>query len=133
MPTLATLIDDHLAAYGDPDAARRAASVQRIWAADGQLVDPPLAASGHAGIVAQAGQLLGQFPGHRFVRCSGIDSHHGMARYAWQLVNADGVPVLEGIDIAQVDAQGLLLQVTGFFGPLPAHEATAVPGAAAAA
>jgi len=33
--------------------------------------------------------------------------------------------VLEGIDIAQLDAQGRLAQVTGFFGPLPALEAAA--------
>ena len=133
MPDLASLIDDHLAAYTDADAPRRAAVVQRIWAEGGQLVDPPLAATGHAGIVAQAVQLLTQFPGHRFVRSSGIDSHHGMARYAWRLVNADGTLVLEGIDIAQVDSQGRLQQVTGFFGPLPAHESAAAPAAVAAA
>lgn len=122
MPDLAHLIDAHLAAYADPDASRRAAAVQRIWAADGQLIDPPLAANGHAGIVQQAGQLLAQFPGHRFVRSSGIDHHHGTARYAWQLLGPDGAAVLEGIDIAQIDAQGLLSRVTGFFGPLPALE-----------
>jgi hypothetical protein len=116
------LIDTHLTAYADPDATRRATVVQRIWAAGGQLIDPPLAASGHAGILRQAEQLLAQFPGHRFVRSSGIDSHHGMARYAWQLIDPAGAAVLEGVDIAQIDAQGRLAQVTGFFGPLPARE-----------
>jgi hypothetical protein len=125
---LATLIDAHLAAYADPDTSRRTATVQRIWADGGRLVDPPLAASGHAGIVDQAGLLLGQFPGHRFLRSSGIDHHHGVARYGWQLVGPDGSVVLEGLDIAQVDASGRLQQVTGFFGPLPARE----PAAAAA-
>lgn len=120
MSDLATLIDAHLTAYADPDASRRAAVVQRIWAAGGQLIDPPLAATGHAQITQQAEQLLAQFPGHRFVRSSGIDSHHGMARYAWQLVGPAGSVVLEGIDIAQIDNQGRLAQVTGFFGPLPA-------------
>jgi hypothetical protein len=33
--------------------------------------------------------------------------------------------VLEGLDIAQVDASGRLQQVTGFFGPLPQREASA--------
>jgi hypothetical protein len=120
MSDLAILIDAHLAAYADPDANRRAAAVQRIWAAGGQLIDPPLAASGHAQISQQADQLLAQFPGHRFLRSSGIDSHHGMARYAWQLVGPAGAVVLEGIDFAQIDPQGRLAQVTGFFGPLPA-------------
>ena len=122
MSDLAILIDSHLAAYADPDASRRAAVVQRIWATGGQLIDPPLAASGHAEICQQADYLLAQFPGHRFVRSSGIDSHHGMARFAWHLVNPTGTVVLEGIDIARFDGQGLLAQVTGFFGPLPALE-----------
>ena len=122
MSDLAILIDAYLAAYTDADATRRAAVVQRIWAADGRLIDPPLAASGHAQISHQAEQLLAQFPGHRFVRSSGIDSHHGMARYAWQLVGPAGAVVLEGTDIAQIDPEGRLAQVTGFFGPLPVLE-----------
>jgi hypothetical protein len=122
MSALSVLIDAHLAAYADPEATRRAAVVQRIWAADGRLIDPPLAAIGHAQISQQADQLLAQFPGHRFVRRSGIDSHHGMARYAWHLVGPCGAVVLEGIDVAQIDPAGRLAQVTGFFGPLPSLE-----------
>lgn len=120
MPDFPTLIDEHLAAYTDPDPARRAGVVRRIWADGGQLIDPPLAAAGHAQIGQQAEQLLTQFPDHRFVRSSGIDSHHGMARYGWRLVNPEGDTVIEGLDIAQVDAEGRLERVTGFFGPLPA-------------
>ena len=120
MSELNALIDAHLAAYADPDASRRAAAVQRIWAAGGQLIDPPAAAIGHAQISQQADQLLAQFPGHRFVRSSGIDSHHGFARYGWQLLGPSGAVVLEGIDIAQLDPEGRLARVTGFFGPLPA-------------
>lgn len=122
MQELAALIDRHLAAYGEPDRARRAAAVGQIWSADAQLVDPPLAARGHAGIVDQSDALLAQFPGHRFRRVSGIDAHHGSARYAWQLLDPAGAVVLEGCDFAQLDADGRIAQITGFFGPLPALE-----------
>jgi hypothetical protein len=122
MHELTRLIDDHLAAYADPDPARRADAVRRLWASDAQLIDPPLAARGHAQIVAQAEQLLAQFPGHRFRRSSGIDAHHGLARYGWQLLDPAGQVVLEGCDFAQLDGSGRLTQVAGFFGPLPAHE-----------
>ncbi|MDP9043496.1 MAG: nuclear transport factor 2 family protein [Pseudomonadota bacterium] len=120
MSDLTSLIDAHLSSYADADAGRRAAVVERIWATDGQLIDPPMAATGHAQIGRQAEQLLAQFPGHHFVRSSGIDSHHDMARYAWQLVGPAGAVVLEGTDIVRIDAQGRLAQVTGFFGTLPA-------------
>lgn len=119
---LCRLIDDYLDAYGEPDKARRSDAVRRVWAEDAQLVDPPLAARGHAQIVAQADQLLAQFPGHRFRRSSGVDAHHGRARYAWQLLSPAGQVVLEGCDFAQVDEAGRLAQVAGFFGPLPARE-----------
>ena len=125
MNDITGLIDDYLDAYGEPDAVTRSAAVERLWAEDAQLIDPPLAARGHAQIIAQADQLLAQFPGHRFRRSSGIDAHHGLARYAWQLLNPAGQVVLEGCDFAQVDAGGRLVQVVGFFGPLPVHESAA--------
>ena len=125
MSDIQRLIDDHLAAYTDPDRQRRGAAVPRLWAEDAQLIDPPLAARGHAQIIDQAEQLLAQFPGHRFRRSSGIDLHHGVARYGWQLLAPGGQVVIEGIDFAQFDGQGRLAQVSGFFGPLPALETAA--------
>ena len=119
------LIDEHLAAYADPDRQRRSAAVRRLWVEDAQLIDPPLAARGHAQIIEQAEQLQAQFPGHRLRRSSGIDLHHGVARYGWQLLAPGGAVVLEGIDFAQFDGDGRLARVTGFFGPLPALEAAA--------
>jgi SnoaL-like domain len=119
------LIDDYLDAYGEPDKARRSAAVTRLWAEDAQLIDPPLAARGHAQIVAQADQLLAQFPQHRFRRSSGIDAHHGLARYAWQLLDPIGQVVLEGCDFAEIDEAGRLAKVAGFIGPLPVHETVA--------
>jgi hypothetical protein len=127
MTDFAALIDAHLMAYADPDANRRATVMQRIWATGGQLIDPPLAATGHVQISQQADLLLAQFPGHHFVRSSGIDAHHGVARYAWQLVGPAGTVAIEGVDIAQLDAEGRLAQVTGFFGALPALEPASSP------
>ena len=122
MSTLSELIDDYLAAYCEPDRARRAELVRRVWATQAKLVDPPLTAQGHAEIAAQADALLGQFPDHRFRRSSGIDAHHGQVRYSWQLLDTEGKVKLEGTDFAQFDDRGCLAQVTGFFGPLPQHE-----------
>src|SRR5947209_5651902 len=82
---LGELIDRYLAAWNEPDPARRAALIEQVWAADGRLIDPPLAAEGHAGIGDMAAALQTQFPGHRFRRASGIDAHHDQLRFAWQL------------------------------------------------
>lgn len=113
-----TAIDHHLAAYTEPDADRRRALIEQAWAADGRLLDPPLTGEGHDGIAAAAQALLTQYPGHVFRRTSEVDEHHGTARYSWQLVSPDGDPVLDGLDVADLDADGRLRRVVGFFGEL---------------
>ncbi|MDO9352739.1 MAG: hypothetical protein Q7T55_03540 [Solirubrobacteraceae bacterium] len=117
--TTTALVDGYLAAYGEPDRDRRAESIEGVWALDGRLVDPPATGEGHDEISALADGLADMFPGHRFRRSSGIDEHHGFARYAWELVDQDGTVALTGSDVMQVGPDGLIMQVVGFFGALP--------------
>ncbi|MDB5861652.1 MAG: hypothetical protein JWQ76_5341 [Ramlibacter sp.] len=123
LPLIERLVDRHLAAYCDPDATRRIAAVREVWNADGSLVDPPLQARGHQGIADQAATLLSQFPQHRFERSTAIDAHHQFVRYGWRLLDANGAGVLEGVDFAELDVDGKLLRVVGFFGAQPAAAA----------
>ena len=60
MPAIETLVDNWLAAYCDPDAARRLATIREGWHAQGHLIDPPLEAYGHQGISDQAATLQSQ-------------------------------------------------------------------------
>jgi hypothetical protein len=118
-----TAIDTHLTAYTEPDADRRRTLIEQAWAADGRLLDPPLTGEGHEGIAAAADALLSHYPGHAFRRTSDVDEHHGTARYAWQLVDPDGGIALTGIDVADLDDEGRLVRVVGFFGELAADRA----------
>jgi hypothetical protein len=119
MSDLEATIDTYLEAYGETDEQRRSELIAKVWAADGQLIDPPLDGKGHDGIAAMASALVGQFPGHVFRRTSGIDAHHGFARYGWALVAGDGTVTLTGTDVAELTDAGRLARVTGFFGDLP--------------
>ena len=121
MSDLESTIDTYLEAYGETDEARRAELIAKVWAADGRLIDPPLDAQGHDGIAGMAAAVVGQFPGHSFRRASGIDAHHGFARYGWELVAPNGTVTLAGTDVAEVSENGKLTRVTGFFGDLPAR------------
>lgn len=116
-------IDGYLAAYSEPDAARRAELIARHWSADGRLVDPPLTGEGHDGIAAMAEAVQQQFPGHRFRRASAVDAHHDHVRFAWELLDPDGAVALTGTDFGELDAEGRLRRVVGFFGPLAQAEA----------
>jgi hypothetical protein len=95
------------------------AEVSAFPTADGRLVDPPLEARGHQGIADQAATLLSQFPQHRFERSTTVDAHHNFLRYGWRLRGPDGTAVLEGVDFAELDVDGRLARVVGFFGVQP--------------
>ena len=112
----AALVDGHLTAYGEPDPARRAELIARVWAQDGRLVDPPATGEGHDGIAALADGLQQQFAGHTFRRTSAIDAHNDALRYAWELVAPDGTVTLADVD--EVGPDGRLQRITGFFGDL---------------
>lgn len=120
IPALEKMVDAHLAAYCEPDAARRLALIREIWSDGARLVDPPLEASGHAGIADQAATLLAQFPGHRFERSTALDAHHGFIRYGWKLVNPAGETAIAGVDFMDLDVDGRIGRVVGFFGAQPA-------------
>lgn len=124
MSDITTTIDTYLTAWTEADPARRADLIAQVWAADGSLTDPPLAAEGHDAISRMMAALQGQFPGHRFRRASGVDAHHDRFRFAWELVAPDGSVTLAGLDVGELAEDGRLRRITGFFGPLP-EEATA--------
>lgn len=100
------------------DVDRRTALIAGAWNSEGELLDPPLEGRGHAEIGALADVVLTHYAGHRFVRTTAVDSHHGFARYGWELAGPDGSVAVSGIDVAQFDHAGKLLRIVGFFGPL---------------
>ena len=116
-------IDTYLQLLNETDAERRAALVERVWTPDARWVDPPLESEGHTGISDMVAGIHEHFPGHRFRRVSGIDTHHDRLRFAWELVAPDGTVVVAGIDVGELAADGRLQRVTGFFGELPASDA----------
>jgi hypothetical protein len=120
MSDLTNTIDTYLAAWSEADDATRAELVGTVWAQDGRLIDPPMAASGHDEISAMHAALQGQFAGHAFRRASAIDEHHGFVRFGWELVGPDGTVALKGMDVGEVGDDGRLRRITGFFGELAA-------------
>jgi hypothetical protein len=123
MTDLSETVDTYLAGWNEVDAERRAGIVERVWAANGRLIDPPLEATGRDEISRMAATLHSQFPGHRFIRVSEIDEHHNHFRFAWEFVAADGSVSLNGLDVGELAEDGSIARITGFFGALPPSDA----------
>lgn len=116
---LARTVDAYFGMLNEEDPARRAALAAEAWTEDGYFHDPLLEAKGHEALVEMVAGIHAQLPGQRFARTSGIDAHHKVIRFGWQLVDPDGAVTLEGIDVAIVADDGRLASLAGFFGPLP--------------
>ena len=114
-----TTIDTYLAAWNETDAERRAQLVEQAWSAEGTYVDPMLEATGRAGIAEMAAGVHAAYPGHQFRRTTQIDGHHDLVRFGWELVAPDGTITVAGIDVAELDEDGRLRSVAGFFGDIP--------------
>jgi hypothetical protein len=86
MGDVMTTVDTYLAMWNETDPTRRAGHIAQAWTGDGCYVDPLIAAEGHSALSAMVDGVQAKFPGHRFRRVSGIDTHHDQLRFAWDLV-----------------------------------------------
>lgn len=113
-----TTVDTCMAAWNETDAERRSALIARCWNAEGRYIDPMLEAAGRDAIDEMMAGVQAMYPGHRFRRTTEIDGHHDLLRFGWELVAPDGSITVAGTDIAELDGDGRLRAVTGFFGAL---------------
>jgi hypothetical protein len=116
---LTQLIDRYCAAWSDPSPARRAELLAQVWADGATYTDPAVHAAGSAQLLAHIDKVIARRPGAKVVRTSAVDVHHGIARFAWHVVQADGTSLPEGLDIADLSPDGRRIRrIVGFFGPL---------------
>lgn len=122
---ITTTVDRYIAMWNEEDPERRARLIEQAWTPEARYVDPLVAAEGHDGLSDMVAGVHAQFPGHRFARRSAVDVHHDQVRFAWDLTGPDGSLTVAGIDVATVDDDGRLRQVTGFFGEVETLEVAA--------
>ena len=109
----------YASAWAEPDHARRLAILERCWAAGGVYLDPSSRADGREALCEHIAGFQERLAGHRIELASGIDEHDGYVRFAWTMSAPDGSQVMEGVDFGQLDADGRLELICGFFGPWP--------------
>ena len=118
MTSVATVVDDYIAAWNERDDDRRRALVQRAFASDATYVDPARSGEGVDGIATMIAEAQGHFPDHHVELVADPDAHHDRVRFTWQLFPDGADAILTGYDYATVSDDGRLRDVTGFAEPV---------------
>ena len=124
------IIDRYCAAWSDPDAARRKALLDDVWAHGATYTDPTVHLVGAAALLDHVAMVQVKRPGGCVERVGEVDFHHDVACFHWHAVLPDGTSVREGLDLAIFDEAGRLSRVIGFFAPLPARDGSHASGGA---
>jgi len=115
------LVRRYLEAWNVRDPERRHGAVEAVWTEDGRYVDPLAEVTGHAEISALIGTVQQQVPGYVFRLLDGIETHHDVARFCWELVpRVGGESIAEGSDVAVIAGDGRIGSLVGFLDKAPA-------------
>ncbi len=114
-------LDHMLAAWNERHPERVRAHLEKALSPEVVFIDPSIVTRGIDEFEANVHEVHGRLPRAEYRRASGVDLHHDVVRYAWE-IHRDGELVLPGFDVTELDEEGRVLRVLGFFGPLPASE-----------
>jgi hypothetical protein len=120
-----SVLVDYFAAWNETDAKERDDLLRRSLCEDAELIDPTGRWRGVAGLSERIANFHASAPATTVVPASGIDTHNGIERYAWKIVDAGGNDLMEGLDVAERDAAGRLQRIVMFHGVLPPAAADA--------
>ena len=107
------------ASWDETDEDKRRALLEKAWATDGLYIDPSGRADGREALVKHIAGFQQTFAGHRIELTSGVADHNGYVSFAWTMRGPDNNVVMEGCDFGELDDDGKLKLIVGFFGPWP--------------
>lgn len=115
------VVDDYFLAWNTTDPTVRSATIDAVYSPTARVCDPLVDVTGHDQLAALFDQFHATYAGASFRQKGGVDAHHQLLRWGWEMVAADGSVMLDGLDVALLDDDGKLSFVAGFFGSaLPA-------------
>ena len=117
MGQVEAVVRAYCAAWVETDTAARGRLLEQAWSEHGTYQDPNADVEGRAALDVHIASMHQRMPGWRIEQTSGADHHHGKIRFTWRLVDGNGKPVTEGIDFGELDGDGRICRIVGFFGP----------------
>jgi hypothetical protein len=117
MSTQFNSVDRMLAIWNERDLGQIRSRIEAALTPDVAFVDPTIETHGFNEFEANVCDFRTKYPQAVIRRASGIDSHHNLHRYGWE-ISAGGRVFLFGFDVAETAEDGRVSRVLGFFGPL---------------
>lgn len=108
-------------AWKETDDSKRATLIEQVWAKNGVMIDPSTTVVGREALSKHIGKFLHDFPNTQANRVSKIDSYGSHFRFAWKMIFTNGT-TLEGLDVGELDNDGRIKSITGFWQPLSITE-----------
>lgn len=113
------IVHAYAQAWNETNEAARAKLLEMAWGDDAQYIDPTAQVIGRKELLQHISSFQQQRPGTRIELTSGVDTHHQLLRFRWQMIGGEGTVLLEGIDFGEVASDGRLRRIVGFFGSFP--------------
>ncbi len=110
--------DHMLAAWNETEPEAIRAYLNVALTVDVVFIDPTIVTTGIDAFEANVRDFRQKFAGARCARTSGMDAHHDLFRYSWEIRRGSQV-LVQGVDIVSLHASQRVQRVLGFFGPLP--------------
>ena len=114
------LVERYLDTWNETDDEARRSAVAAVWSEGAQYVDPLATSAATIRLRAdRSGAAAGARP-RLPPRRSGVDAHHNVARFSWELVpEAGGESLAIGFDVAVISDDGRIGSVVGFLDKAP--------------
>jgi len=112
------VIEKYDRAWNTADDDERRRLLEEALTEDCEMVEPRGRFRGRDAIIERITGFSRRFPGAKVTITTNVDEHNGFVRYGWLIVDGEGSPVLDGIDVVERAADERLRRVVMFFGAL---------------
>ncbi len=113
------MVSTYVRAWHERDEAPRRRLLEQSWAEAGVYADPNSTIEGRDALVEAIADFHKNRPDVRIEVRSRIDAFGRHFRFVWATVDGSGEVLREGIDVGQIDDDGRIVSILGFFGITP--------------
>jgi hypothetical protein len=115
----AEVVSTYVRAWHERDEVTRRRLLEQTWAEGGVYTDPGGTIEGREALIEAIADFHQRRPSVRIEVRSAIDGFGRHFRFVWATVDEGGGVLREGIDVGQLDEDGRIVSIIGFFGITP--------------